>query len=93
MAAKWLYEWRHHVEYDPNDGDYRGIELCRESATELLALLDAERPVVAWEHEYECGHFDVEAGKDPVPWEMCPWECGANLKASRPLTYKEATDG
>ena len=96
MVARWLYD----QEFPDKDTWPKWDMLSEEErwawstdATELLALLDAERPVVAWEHEYECGHFDVEAGKDPVPWEMCPWACGANLKASRALTYKEANDG
>ena len=90
MAAKWLYEWRHHVVYDPNDGDYRGIELCRESATELLALLDAERPVVGHgmlhaAHEAYYSHIPIITHQDAKD---------ALERAIRvALTYKEATDG
>ncbi|MCK5316286.1 MAG: hypothetical protein KAJ55_00150 [Anaerolineales bacterium] len=47
--------------------------------------------VVAWEYEYACGHRDIEAGTDPAPYDYCPWECEAKLKASRPLTYAPET--
>jgi hypothetical protein len=58
-----------------------------EALTWLLALLKPEGEPVAWEHEYACGHREVEAGNDPAPWNYCPWECDKKFKASRPLVY------
>lgn len=42
-VARWLYEWRHHKEWVPEDGDNRGIELCRENAEHLLAVIGVDR--------------------------------------------------
>jgi len=57
-------------------------EVVDRAVAELLALLPA-REVVAWEHTYQCGHSEIEQGKDPAPWDYCPWECGAPSAISR----------
>lgn len=64
-VARWLYQWRHHREWD-GETDLRGIELCREQADELLTLLQPGEPVDPYEgikqHVFGDGYHCVDCG-------------------------------